>query len=50
MPYDLKELAAISGQSGLYRLVRPARHGVLVESLDAKLPARWPRPATKYRC
>ncbi len=36
MPYDLKELAAISGQPGLYRLVRPARHGVLVESLDAK--------------
>jgi hypothetical protein len=36
MPYDLKELAAISGQSGLFRLVRPARHGVLVESLDAK--------------
>ena len=36
MPYDLKELASISGQSGLYRLVRPARHGVLVESLDAK--------------
>ncbi len=36
MPYDLKELAAISGQRGLYRLVRPARHGVLVESLDAK--------------
>jgi hypothetical protein len=36
MPYDLKELAAISGQSGLFRLIRPARHGVLVESLDAK--------------
>jgi len=36
MPYDLKELASISGQPGLYRLVRPARHGVLVESLDAK--------------
>ncbi|RZK41421.1 MAG: hypothetical protein EOO57_01735 [Hymenobacter sp.] len=36
MPYDLKELAAISGQSGLFKLVRPARHGVLVESLDAK--------------
>jgi len=34
MPYDLKELAAISGQSGLYRLLKPARHGVLVESLD----------------
>ncbi|GAA4505720.1 hypothetical protein GCM10023172_33970 [Hymenobacter ginsengisoli] len=36
MPYDLKELASISGQPGLFRLVRPARHGVLVESLDAK--------------
>ena len=36
MPYDLKELAAISGQPGLYRLIRPARHGVLVESLDSK--------------
>lgn len=36
MPYNLQELASISGQSGLYRLVRPARHGVLVESLDAK--------------
>lgn len=36
MPYDLKELASISGQSGLYRLVKPARHGVLVETLDAK--------------
>ena len=36
MPYDLKELAAISGQSGLFRLVRPARHGVLVETLDAQ--------------
>lgn len=36
MPYDLKELASISGQSGLFKLVRPARHGVLVESLDAK--------------
>jgi len=36
MPYDLKELAAIRGQSGLYRLLKPARHGVLVESLDGK--------------
>jgi len=36
MPYDLKELAAISGQNGLFRLVRPARHGVLVETLDAQ--------------
>lgn len=36
MPYDLQELAAISGMPGLYRLVRAARHGVLVESLDEK--------------
>ena len=36
MPYELKELAAISGMPGLYRLVRAARHGVLVESLDEK--------------
>lgn len=45
MPYDLKELAAISGQSGLFRLVRPARHGVLVESLDSKA-ARMLVPAS----
>ena len=36
MPYELQELAAISGMPGLYRLVRAARHGVLVESLDDK--------------
>ena len=36
MPYELQELAAISGMPGLYRLVRAARHGVLVESLDEK--------------
>ena len=36
MPYELKELAAISGMPGLYRLVKAARHGVLVESLDEK--------------
>lgn len=36
MPYELKELAAISGMPGLYRLLKAARHGVLVESLDAK--------------
>lgn len=45
MPYDLKELAAISGQSGLFRLLKPARHGVLVESLDAKA-ARSLAPAS----
>ncbi|AYA36568.1 hypothetical protein D3Y59_05565 [Hymenobacter oligotrophus] len=36
MPYDLREIAAISGMSGLYRLVRPANNGVLVETLDAQ--------------
>ena len=36
MTYELQELAAISGMPGLYRLVRAARHGVLVESLDEK--------------
>ncbi|MGI4885835.1 MAG: DUF5606 family protein [Janthinobacterium lividum] len=36
MPYELKEIAAISGMPGLYRLLKAARHGVLVESLDAR--------------
>jgi hypothetical protein len=36
MPYELHELAAISGMPGLYRLVKAARHGVLVESLDER--------------
>jgi Domain of unknown function (DUF5606) len=36
MPYDLREIAAISGMPGLYRLVRPANNGVLVETLDAQ--------------
>ena len=34
MPYELNDLAAISGMPGLYRLLKAARHGVLVESLD----------------
>ena len=44
MPYELKELAAISGMPGLFRLLKAARHGVLVESLDAK-KARTMAPA-----
>ncbi|QIX63196.1 DUF5606 domain-containing protein [Hymenobacter sp. BT18] len=36
MPYDLKEVAAISGMPGLYRLVRPTRAGVIVETLDER--------------
>ena len=36
MPYDLKEIAAISGMPGLYRLVKPTRAGVIVEALDER--------------
>ncbi|UOQ77000.1 DUF5606 domain-containing protein [Hymenobacter sp. 5516J-16] len=36
MPYDLKEVAAISGMPGLYRLVKPTRAGVIIEALDEK--------------
>jgi hypothetical protein len=36
MPYDLREIAAISGMSGLYRLIRPAHQGVLVETLEER--------------
>jgi len=32
----LKEVANISGQSGLYRILKPTRSGVIVESLDSK--------------
>ncbi len=31
----LKEVANISGQSGLYKILKPTRNGVIVESLDA---------------
>jgi Domain of unknown function (DUF5606) len=36
MPFDLKEIAAISGMPGLYRLVKPTRAGVIIEALDEK--------------
>lgn len=32
----LKEIANFSGKSGLYRILKPGRGGVIVESLDAK--------------
>lgn len=32
----LKEVANISGKPGLYRIVKPTRTGVIVESLDQK--------------
>ena len=44
MPFELKELAAISGMPGLYRLLRPATRGVLVENL-AEHPIRTLAPA-----
>lgn len=33
---DLKEIASISGKGGLFRIVKPTRSGVIVESLDDK--------------
>jgi hypothetical protein len=33
MPIDLRQVAAIAGMSGLYRIVKPTRSGVIVESL-----------------
>jgi len=32
----LKEIANIAGKSGLYRILKPSRAGVVVESLDGK--------------
>ncbi len=34
MPIDLRQVAAIAGMSGLYRIVKPTRTGVIVESLS----------------
>jgi hypothetical protein len=31
---ELNEIAAISGKSGLYRILKPTRSGVIVEALD----------------
>ena len=36
MPIDLRQVAAISGQSGLYQIVKPTRTGVIVQSLEDK--------------
>ncbi len=33
---SLKEIAHISGKSGLYKILKPGRGGVIVESLDQK--------------
>lgn len=36
MPIDLRQVSAIAGMSGLYRIVKPTRNGVIVESLSDK--------------
>jgi hypothetical protein len=33
---ELKEIASIAGKGGLYRIVKPTRSGVIVESIDDK--------------
>lgn len=33
---ELREIASIAGKGGLYRIVKPTRSGVIVESLDPK--------------
>jgi len=34
MPIDLKQVAAVSGMNGLYRVVKPTRSGVIIENLS----------------
>lgn len=36
MPIDLRQVAAIAGMSGLFKVVKPTRTGVIVESLEEK--------------
>lgn len=36
MPVDLREIASISGMSGLVRIMKPTRNGVIVETLEEK--------------
>ena len=33
---ELKEIAAVAGKSGLFRVLKPTRSGMIVETLDAK--------------
>jgi hypothetical protein len=35
MALNLREIVVISGRSGLYRVISPARNGILVESIDS---------------
>lgn len=34
MPIDLKQVAAVAGMNGLYRVLKPTRSGVIIESLS----------------
>ncbi|RIJ37047.1 DUF5606 family protein [Pontibacter oryzae] len=34
MPIDLRQVAAVSGQSGLFRVVKPTHTGVIMETLE----------------
>lgn len=36
MPIDLKQVAAVAGMNGLYRVLKPTRAGVIIESLSEK--------------
>jgi dTDP-4-dehydrorhamnose reductase len=36
MPFNLREIASIAGMSGLFRIVKPTRTGVIIESLEEK--------------
>lgn len=33
---ELREIASIAGKGGLYRIIKPTRSGVIVESIDGK--------------
>lgn len=33
---EFKEIATVSGKAGLYKVLKPSRSGVILESLDAK--------------
>ncbi len=34
MPFNLREIASIAGMSGLFRIIKPTRNGVIIESLE----------------
>ncbi len=44
---DLKEIAAISGKGGLFRVLKPTRAGVILESLDEQKTRSIAGPQSK---